>query len=395
MNIVRRKNPLDTAEQLLGELEEARSCLPLGRAAERDLDSAIHVVRELVEGLGSLNDNYVSLDLGSDGAHLEAVSAFWAAVEAGVYRAGAPELERLTTSSPTLRALEASGVSVTSVRRFGEAELGLAAAIGDSFARKVEAQRALRQAAQKGGYVKFRQGIEPEVRRLVGVAERLGALEVDVERGLEMYGYRDKKWVPIAKKKVRYLKPGQPLRVHVRWESRHLRDVVRGHWMPAYVASVVRDHAERNVVPCSVLTEVAFRMPADVCSGAGDLDVVVTHPGGALFIECKSGRIDLDRGDLEPLVRNARLMRRIVADQGIADEIGFALVFNHHASDEGAIRAAMREEGIAVARLDEVRSLVGGMCSSRFVASSFGTGERPQHDQEHDAGSDANAEDLA
>lgn len=120
---------------------------------------------------------------------------------------------------------------------------------------------------------------------------------------------------------------------------------------------------------------VTYQAPPDILRSAGDLDVLAMAGDTILMVECKSGRLIRERGDLERIVDKKEGLRKLFeGTQAGARRYVSWLVFNPFANDESALNEALAGSGIVLVRPDQIRhgviDVFGANGSSSSIAST-------------------------
>ncbi len=341
------------AQQLSDLLElalGAESSDHAGRSPIADLARRAHELLDDIRGVHLPERATVT-------TQLTAARRTWLSQAAGSYGAGSDQLERQITVSPTLQALHRSGITITSARRYTGDDRRLAVRLGDRFAGWHDAWDGLKVAMHFGDrQVRFRRKDADDELNFVRAM-----VKDDVIRNVryEVYTYRNKRHEPIAANRIRRLRnPEQPLRYHFELGDSDRARLLQGYWFNVYAGHVIADHLKRNDIDFELYTEVGYTSPADVMRASGDFDVLARANGTVVMLECKSGRLQPERGDLHQVVDRAVGLRRVldVTNSGLRCEV--MLLHNHHLNDAAELEAALSGTPVRLLRLDELRGAV-------------------------------------
>lgn len=313
-------------------------------------------IRAIAGRLEALSQ-FVSLRPPSPSGQFAAVASMWAALDAGTHRFGEPEFERVLTASTTLRTLESAAVSVRSMRKYEDWELAGAALIGACFVNEPNLLQNFRIAVVQGRRLMdrhvYRQQLSPlaEVLRTwqaAGLLQGVDAVAYECSHG-------NGEWQPLTKSQRKKLGHRDRVRFKNVGVTPRGKQLLSGDWLPAYVASVIRDQAARSSHPASVFAEVQFELPDDIARGSGDIDVLVSDEHGVLFVECKSGVLR-SHSALAKLEGNRERFRHVLQASGLNPE--FLLVYNHAPKCNAEVPAWAESMGVTALRVDEVRPFI-------------------------------------
>lgn len=348
--------PVDSATTTVELLDRCLGDLHLGQGARVELEALRDDAIDLVERLTKFDHQYVPLEVDLTDEGLTISHEQWKLLEAGTHDGN--ELERLVTTSATLGALYRAAVDVRSFHKFGSDDLRIAAGLGDHLTEWHDAWDALKLALQhQQRYVKFPRERADGHLDFARFAANAGIIEAPT---FEFFVYGDaKKWIEAPPKRIKRLQNGgQPVRYRVKPADAGRIAFLNGLWLNAHAAAILSDHLTRLDIAFELFTDVVYRAPQEIIAVSGDFDVLARAGDQLLMIECKSGRIDDDRGDLAHIVERAEGLLRVFEETRSEVTCTTILLFNHLLNDESAVRAALDDTPVRTTRLDQLRGLV-------------------------------------
>ncbi|MFT3797734.1 hypothetical protein [Microbacterium sp.] len=295
--------------EMLGILTRTREARQHPPAVERMLAESMSTAGILSEQLAELQQFVILEAEEPDTNEMIQARTAWDQLPADVDAKGVRELVLL---SPTLSTLHRAAVTVTSVHRFGDEKLKMAAFMG--------------QVA--GRFPRYIGMLVPRPNdKFPGFfidASELNGMERLLERLAHVGAIKDFKLLGQFKNKEgkQYWKERSEVPKHRTAEKwRVLRGTVAsdwepfltGHWLTAYAYQIARDQFERVGAAFEIYSNVRYSLPGDLGGGSSDVDVLVRTSDIVLSIECKSGHVLTGQpSQASKTLRNAERFDRIL-----------------------------------------------------------------------------------
>jgi hypothetical protein len=211
-------------------------------------------------------------------------------------------LAALRSRSPLIDTLHRSGLNLLRLHNFTEAERRLAASIGSHFNEFMDLLQAFRriEPSRDEGEHTFVVRANANLGKFIATLEKEGVFKFKIALFRS-----DKGTQPVSRKWLGSRKEGDSLRLIVTDLDPRKRQFLTGDWLTCFVLTVIEDHLNRNNVAHEIYAKVAYKAPPDIVSVSSDFDVLVWVGNRVLCFECKSGRVDAGRGNLNAVIDHA------------------------------------------------------------------------------------------
>ncbi len=353
-------NPAQTAESLVADLDRCLEVLPLVQNRRRELTEARNLARALAVELRHFDSTHVPLELRAANSGSTVANEIWANANAGVLRPGDSSFERLVTASAPLQKLFLNGFDITSIEKFSSADLSLANLVGANI--EDLTQPWLRTNKTKPGslVMTFRGRQLKAMLRLVELLNRLGLGE---GHSLRHPNYRDKKssdWIGVTPKRARQMHENTRFRISLRTtdEFRRRAPFLDGDWLNGFAYSVMSDHLRRHAIDHELYTNVSYTAAPDLMKLGGEFDLLAQAGDTLAVVECKAGRLDIERGDLDQVCSKTDALQKILDRMGCDLELRSFLLINPASSPRDEIESALEGTGVIAIAPGELRQTV-------------------------------------
>lgn len=302
-------------------------------------------------------ENHYALDFGSDiDPHVLAAAKLWEETAPG--RVRDPELAAIRVASPLLGSLYRKGIDFTQAYKFSDIEIALSREIGSNYGELSAPLAVLRRSSRPNADKSEMSALVPlrrSVDRLINLLERSGVLRIK----RMLIKAREGQWKPFKREwMMRDSESESVLLVYEKMDI-GLARLVEGEWLNCYVYHIIFDQLSRNMVPFELYTNLSYRAPADLIRAAGEFDVVGRMRDTVVCVECKSGRLDSERGDYAEIVRKTNSLKTVLEAQSSGEIFfHFFVVYDPDQNDPAAVAGALAPSGIAAIRPSEVRPVM-------------------------------------
>ncbi|HYD38676.1 MAG TPA: hypothetical protein VEA60_13750 [Allosphingosinicella sp.] len=353
------------------KLAEAREAV-LALAARREVGKRVREeLGELAESVEQIRsrvaeiEGLYAIDFGSDiDSKIEEAEALWR--DAPAERLRGPALLPIRRASPVLSTLFVKGIDIQSARKFSDSEIAFAQWIGTRFDMMSDLLRALRR--------EKRSDKDPtEWSAIVPMRKSLKAALLDLERREVIDGRRmlvrnkEKRWTPFE---LRWLRDEPETELLLIYEKKDpaLLQFMKGEWLNAYVYDIIDDQLMRHEVPYELYTDVSYRAPQDVIRAASEFDVIGRFRDTVVCVECKSGRLDFNRGDFDDLVQRTEAVRTVLSSMGEGEtHFLFFVVYEPATNPEEEMRERLEPRSIRPLKPTEVRAVMASVLESSLA----------------------------
>lgn len=340
------------ARDAITALSERREVGKAIRAELGELAANIETIRARV---AEIEDLY-AIDFGSDiDSKIADAAQLWRAFPAG--RIPAADLYPIRRVSPLLSTLFLKGIDLKSARKFSDKERALAMWIGTRFDEMSDLLRGLRKDKRSpkdpdewSALVPMRKALREA---LVGLEEK-GIIE-----GRRMLcKNKAGKWAPFE---LRWLRDEPDTELLLVYEKKDLEALafMKGEWLNCYVYDIIADQLMRHEAAFELYTDVSYSAPADVIRAASEFDVIGRFRDTVVCVECKSGRLDPERGAFEDLVQRTEGLRTVLSSMGTGEtRFLFFVVYDPALNAEADMKRRLDPKSIAPLKPSEVRPVM-------------------------------------
>jgi hypothetical protein len=166
------------------------------------------------------------------------------------------------------------------------------------------------------------------------------------------------KWTPFELKWLRDDPETDLLVVYEKKDPSRLQ-FLKGEWLNAYVYDIIEDQLRRHEVAFELYTDVSYKAPSDLIRAASEFDVIGRFRDKVVCVECKSGRLDADRGDFDDLVQRTEALRTVLSSMGGGEtHFLFFVVYDPKLNSEEEMRERLEPAAIRPLRPTEVRPVM-------------------------------------
>ena len=311
-------------------VQRVRELVLNARSAQRQLAPRVEALfTETLTSLDTLGDSLLQLqqvvvltDTSIDDLDMAGANAVWADLPADK---DCREIKPLVSASPTLSTLHRAGIDVRAVRKYGEAALKVAAAVGTSSGKHPQYARQLLEPVPRRtasdqvpvNHFHIRRDAAPGMATML---RELTALKVC--SGFDLMGRMQtstgKKWIEFAK-----VPPGTEVfewRVYRGTVDPGYQDFLRGHWLTAYAYQIALDQFDRTDRPFEIYSNLEYQLPGEMGGGRSDIDVLVRTADQLMMIECKAGRVltvHQNKAPLDKVIHNASKLDQVLTDMDV------------------------------------------------------------------------------
>jgi hypothetical protein len=348
-----------SGNEKLAEAREAVRALAemkvVGKAIRAELDELASRIEEIRARVGEIEDLY-AIDFGSDvDAKIAEAARLWDEAPSGRLR----ELDLLPIrrASPLLSTLFIKGIDLQQIVKFSEAERELAQWIGTRFDGVSDLLRALRREKRSTKD-------ESEWSAIVPMRKSLKSALLELEKKGVIEGRRilcrnrERKWMPFQ---LKWLRDEPETELLLIYEKKHAARLqfMKGEWLNCYVYDIIDDQLRRHEVAYELYTDVSYRAPPDVIRAASEFDVIGRFRDKVVCVECKSGRLDAERGDFDDLIHRAQGVRTVLSSMGAGEtHFMFFVVYDPNVNPEDEMHRRLDPASIRPLRAAEVRSVM-------------------------------------
>ena len=318
-------NPIQKAQELRDLLSKVLIEIRLAATPRRTLEEVLEKVEQIIIDLRNVNENVVPLDLDeglSDGLQ------FWKQLPTGRTLAGDPLLDALVRESETLDALQRSGVEITSVNKFTDAEMNLAKEIGDNFQSRHWALQKFKAAVQHKNYVANAQIADLKDCRAFfnSMKQHKVIATYKVEVSIENTG----EWQELNPSETNKFRHYAPIRLPFELVDDQFVGLIGGDWFNAYAFQIISRHLVNNRFDFELFTRVQYQAPRDIIRSDGDFDIIGKIKNRLLFVECKSGKLPgRNSPEVRKIIENTEDLKAVfnAVKTGI-DKFTFLTIYN-------------------------------------------------------------------
>jgi len=332
-------------------------------ASRQEVGGAVRAeLKELAAEIGARADrlaeieNLYALDFGTAiDPQVLAAAKLWEDVAPGWIRD--PELAAIRTASPLLGSLYRKGIDFIKAYKFSDVEMGLSREIGNNYAELSPLLSAFRRSRRKGAEGSEMTALIPLRRalaRLLSLFETRGVLRIK-----RMLVQARGKWVPFKREWMRRDSDSEKVLVIYEGLNIDLARLTDGEWLSCYVYHIIFDQLSRNMLPFELYTNLSYRTPQDQVRAASEFDVIGRMRDTVVCVECKSGRLDQERGDFSEIARKTNGLKSVLEAQGTGEiAFHFFVVYDPDQNDPDAVAGELARNGIGAIRPSEVRSVM-------------------------------------
>jgi hypothetical protein len=284
----------------------------VGKRIRPELDEIAVRIEQDRARLAEIEDLY-AIDFGSDvdSGIAEAMKLWETAIDGKIAGDALLPIRRV---SPMLSALYLKGIDIKSAYKFSSDQSALARELGTRFDQAADILRAFRSEkrnAKDPGEWSMLVPMRKSVKNILLDLENRGAIE-----GRQiLVRNKQKHWTPFDLKWLRDEPETQLLVIYGKKDPGGVQ-FLRGEWLNCYVADIIRDQLTRHEIAFELYTDVSYSAPADLIRAASEFDVIGRFRDTIICVECKSGRLDADRGDFANLVQRTETMRKVLSSMG-------------------------------------------------------------------------------
>lgn len=313
------------------------------------------------ERLAEIEDLY-ALDFGRDvDSKIGEASTLWNEAEIG--SVSGDSLLSIRRASPLLSELYLKGIDIKRAYKFGPDELEVANWFGthiDGASDLLHALRRERKSERDEGLWTIN---VPLTLALRDGLEYLG--NKDILRGKRiLIQSKEGNWGPF---KWNWFRDDPESRLLVVYEKRNpkLAHLLTGHWLNAYVHSIIDNQLARHEVPYELYSEVVYNAPPDVIRAASDFDVIGRFRDTVICVECKSGRLDEKHGQVREVIQRTEDLRTVLSSMGTGEtKFLFYLVYDAELNDGAQLAGQLADYEITPLRPTEVRPVIAKTLSA-------------------------------
>lgn len=350
---------MKSGSEKLAEARDAVAALAerkeVGKAIRPELKEIVERIEEIRARVSEIEDLY-AIDFGSDvDGKIAEARRLWEAAPEGRLRG--QELLPIRRASPLLSTLFLKGIDLQQAMKFSQEERELAQWIGTRFDGMSDLLRAFRRekrnpkdATEWSAIVPMRKSLKPALLEL----EKKGIIN-----GRRILCRNAKsKWMPFQLKWLRDEPETDLLLVYEKIDAARLH-FLKGEWLNCYVYEIIDDQLRRHEAAYELYTDVSYRAPPDVIRAVSEFDVIGRFRDKVVCVECKSGRLEAERGDFDDLIQRAEGIRTVLSSMGTAEtHFMFFVVYDPSANPEEEMQRRLQPASIRPLRPTEVRAVM-------------------------------------
>lgn len=356
---------MKSGSERLSEAVEAIQALAgrreVGKAIRAELGEIAGQIEPIRARVAEIEDLY-AIEFGSDvDSQITKAMQLWEAAPSGKIAGSA--LSEIRQASPVLSTLFLKGIDLKSAYKFSSEQSRLARDVGTYFERTADVLRAFRTEKRNPKDA-------TEYSALVPMRRGLGATLLDLEKRGIIEGRRllaknkVDKWTPFELKWLRD-EPERQLLVVYEKKDPSLVQYLKGEWLNCYVADIIRDQLARHEIAFELYTDITYAAPADLIRSSSEFDVIGRFRDTIICVECKSGRLDAERGDFQDLVQRTEAVRTVLSSMGSGEtSFLFFVVYDPVSNDEQAMIDELAPNSIKPLKPTEVRAVMAGVLES-------------------------------
>lgn len=91
--------------------------------------------------------------------------------------------------------------------------------------------------------------------------------------------------------------------IFFKFSDKRIVTFLDGDWLTCFVYDIIEDQLKRESNVYEVYSKIKYSAPREILSHASDFDVLGSIGDKIFAVECKSGRFDQERGDLDEVLR--------------------------------------------------------------------------------------------
>lgn len=327
----------------------------VGKAVKQELAELAVTVEEIRARVAEIEDLY-AIDFGSDiDERIKEATRLWNEAPDG--RIIGPELLPLRRSSPVLSTLFLKGIDIQSAFKFSGEQRRLSREIGTDFDRTSDVLRALRKERRSEKDPEEWSALVPMRKSLRETLDKLVRLKLIEGRRL-LARNKAGKWAPLELKWLRDEPETDVIIVYEKKDNVALQ-FLRGEWLNCYVADIIRDQLERHEIPFELYTDISYSAPADLIRASSEFDVIGRFRDSIICVECKSGRLDAERGAFKDIVQRTEALRKVLSSVGGGEtSFMFFVVYDPATNAEEEMKQQLLPRSITPLKPTEVRSVM-------------------------------------
>jgi len=333
----------------------------VGKSTRTELEEIAAAIAPYREPLAEIEGRYV-IDYEDDvDSKIGQAAQLWAAADTGWI--GKDRLRDIRKASPLLSHLYLNGVDIERAFKFDEVQQRICAWFGAN----IETQAGLLRGMRKEKPSRERPGewsmLVPMSRK---VADGLNFLkEQGVLQGKAvLVRNKDNKWTKLNWEWLRDDPAAQLLVIYTKLDNA-LAHMLTGEWLNSYVWQIIDDQLRRHEIPFELYTQVVYKTKPDIIRSASDFDVIGRIRDTVICVECKSGRLDAERGQFAEIVQRTQDVRHVLSSMNSGEvQFLFYVVYDAELNPSEEMRAQLEPHDIRPLRLNEVRSVIARALAS-------------------------------
>ncbi len=267
-------------------------------------------------------------------------------------------LKQLTIISPLLNSLYKKGIDINSIYKFSQNEIDFSKEIGNNFSDLSEILQSLRKQKKK-------EGTEREFSALMPLKKSLGKAILILEK-YKIFKIKrmlqkksDNQWAPFKREWIRGNDEDKNILTVYDLIDNNMARILQGEWLNCYVYQIINDQLSRNSVNYELYTNVAYSAPRDLIRHASDFDVVGKIQDTVVCVECKTGRLDVQRNDLQSIVDKTNDLKAVLSKIGGQEmSFKFFLAYDHTLNDEAKINDFFEKHEITPVLPTDIRGVM-------------------------------------
>lgn len=333
----------------------------VGRAVKAELGEITAAIEEIRVRVAEIEDLY-AIDFGSDvDSQIVNATQLWESAPSG--KIADTALSEIRRVSPVLSTLFIKGIDLKSAYKFSPEQSRLAREVGTHFERTADVLRAFR--------TEKRNPDDPtEYSALIPMRRGLKATLLDLQKRGIIEGRRllaknkGNKWAPFELKWLRDEPDRQLLVVYEKKDPATVQ-FLKGEWLNCYVADIIRDQLARHEIAFELYTDLTYAAPADLIRSSSEFDVIGRFRDTIICVECKSGRLDAERGDFQDLIQRTEAVRMVLSSMGSGEtSFLFFVVYDPVSNNEQAMTRELTPNSIKPLKPTEVRAVMAQILES-------------------------------
>lgn len=326
----------------------------VGKRIKPELDEMATRIEQDRARLAEIEDLY-AIDFGSDvdTGIAEAMKLWEMAIDGKIVGQALLPIRKV---SPMLSALYLKGIDIKSAYKFSADQSALARELGTRFDEAADILRAFRS--------EKRNPKDPtEWSMLVPMRRSVKNILLDLEKrgiieGRRVLVRKQDHWTQFDLKWLRDEPETLLLVVYARTDPGAVH-FLRGEWLNCYVADIIRDQLSRHEIAFELYTDVSYSAPADLIRAASEFDVIGRFRDTIVCVECKSGRLDAERGDFANLIQRTETMRTVLSSMGDGENnFMFFVVYDPVNNAEDEVRRELEPAAITPLKPTDVRAVI-------------------------------------